>query len=541
MHLQRLILTLLLTLGVLGCGGDTSTTANPDQKILHVGNRSEVEDLDPHLVTGIAEFRALSALFEGLATVDPATSEAVPAAAESWTLSDDGLVYTFTLRKDGAWSNSDPVTAHDFVYAWQRMLSPALGAEYAYLLHCLDNGKAYNEGTLTDFNEVGAKALDEHTLQVTLAHPTPYFLTMQAHYAWFPIHKATIEAHGTMTQRGSTWTRPGNHVSNGPFKLHDWLPDEVLEVTANPNYWNSENVQLDGIAFYPLSNEQTEERSFRTGKLHMTYSIPMFKIDTYKAEQPELLQIHPYLQSYYYRFNCSRPPFDDVRVRQAFGLAIDRERLVRDVLKGGESPAYAFTPPNTAGYTSTHQVSTDATAAKALLAEAGYPNGEGFPTVEILYNTAEADKIIAEAMQSMWKEVLGVDVGLYNQDYKVYLASMSALDYDIARSTWLGDVIHPLNFLECFLAGGGNNRTGWKSADFDAAIQAAYAEVDTDQRNAHLHQAEKILLEEAAITPVFYQTQKFLLDPRVTGFKANIQGIIRWDQLGLSDPPQPVQ
>ena len=535
MEIVKQVVGVLLCCCLVGCG-TPDTTQEVESKVFHVGNRSEVEDLDPHLVTGIAEMRALSALFEGLALVDPATSKAVRGAAKSWTISEDGLVYTFQLQEAGKWSNGDPVTAQDFVYAWQRMLSPELAAEYSYMLHCLKNGRAYNEGTLKDFSQVGVKALGTRVLEVTLENPTPYFLTMQAHYSWFPVHQATIEAFGAMTQRGSAWTRTGNHVSNGPFQLLAWRPDEVLEAVANPKYWNAENVQLDGVSFYPMSNEQTEERSFRKGELQMTYSIPMFRIDTYREEQPEVLQIHPYLQTYFYRFNCSRPPFDDARVRQAFGLAVDRERLVRDVLQGGEAPAYAYTPPNTAGYTPEYKVETNAERAQELLAATGYPGGEGFPKVEILYNSAETDKIIAETMQSMWKEVLGVEVGLYNQDYKVYLASMSALNYDIARSTWLGDVIDPVNFLECFLTDAGNNRTGWSSVDFDGAINAAYAESDPEKRNVHLQRAEKILLEEGAITPVFYQTQKFLLDTRVTGFQANLQGLVRWDQIGLSAP-----
>ncbi len=535
MTIRILITALLLGLGLTACSG---SAPKESANVLNVGNRSEVQDLDPQIVSGIAEHRALSAMFEGLATLDLQTMEPVPAAAESWSVSEDGLHYTFQLRPGAKWSNGDPVTAEDFVWSWQRMLTPALGAEYSYLLHCIRNAKAYNDGSLTDFAEVGVKATGLHTLEVTLEAPTPYFLSMQTHVAWYPVHRATIEAFGTMTDRGSGWTRTGNHVSNGPFKLLEWRPDEVLRTTRNEHYWDAASVKLDGVNYYPISNEQTEERSFRSGRLHLTYSIPMFKIDEYRKTQPEALQIHPYLQTYFYRFNTAAPPFDDVRVRQAFGLAVDREAIVRDVLQAGERPAWFYTPPDTAGYTCDYKVGFDIDRAKELLAEAGYPDGAGLPAVDLLYNTSETDKIIAETVQQMWKKNLNADVRLFNQDYKVYLATMKTLDYNIARSTWLGDVLDPVNFLECFLGGEGNNRTGYASDEFDTAIRAAYAEADTATRLAYLQQAEARLLEDAPITPVYFQTQKFLMAPEVRGLVPNLLGLFRWQDMALAAPAQ---
>lgn len=522
--------------GVLltGCGG--SSTSDADGKVLRVGNRSEVEDLDPQVVSGVAEHRALSALFEGLANLDYATMEPIPGAAASWTVSEDGTVYTFTLQPEGRWSNGDPVTAHDFHYAFHRMLTPALGSKYAYMLHCIKNARAFNEGESDDFDAVGVKVLDERTLEITLEAPTPYFLSMQIHFAWFPVHQKTIEAFGEMAQRGSAWTRAGNHVSNGPFKLKEWRPDEVLKVSRNPEYWKAASVKLDEIQYYPISNEQTEERMFRNGELDITYTVPMHKIEAYRKESPELLQIHPYLGTYFYRFNTSRKPFDDVRVRQAFGLAVDREEIARNVCKAGEQPAYFFTPPNTAGFTSSYQVETNAEKARALLAEAGYPGGAGLPPMEILYNSADADKTIAETVQRMWQETLGVKVTLHNQDYKVYLNTMSELNYDIARSIWIGDVVDPVNFLECFLSKSGNNRTGFASGEFDMAINKAYSEADPEKRKVHLQEAETILLENAVITPVYFHTQKFLMTPNVKGVIPNLLGQYPWGDMDLTEP-----
>lgn len=520
------------TLGVVlgACSSQPAPTAAME---ILVGNRSELEDLDPHLCTGVAEFRALGSLFEGLSTVDPETLAPRPGVAERWDVTPDGLRYTFHLRDNAKWSNSDAVTADDFVFAWQRMLSPGLATEYAYLLHCLKNAKPYNEGTLADFAQVGVKALDPRTLEVMLESPTPYFLSMQVHFAWFPLHRATVEKFGPYDQRGSKWAQSGNHVGNGAFRLDAWHPDEMLRVVRNEHYWDAPNVKPDAVRFLPISNEQTEERMFRSGEMHLTYSVPMHSIETYQREQPEALHLAPYLQTYYYRFNCTRPPFNDVRVRRAFGMAIDREALAKNVLKAGEAPAWFFTPPNIAGYTCAHKVTHDVAAARALLAQAGYPDGAGFPPVELLYNSAEFDKTMSEAIQQMWSEALGVRVNLINQDYKVYLSSMSTMQYDIARSTWLADVADPINFLECFLTGQGNNRTGFASPEYDTHIQAAYAEPDAAKRETSLQAAERLLLEEAPITPVCFMTQKYLKTPRLKGMKSNPIGYIRWQDLSL--------
>lgn len=509
-----------------GCGGNVPEP-NMD-KIFHVGNRSELQDLDPHLCSGVAEFRALGALYEGLCTVDPRTLEPRPGAAATWTISPDGLVYTFQLQPAGKWSDGTPVTADDFVFSWQRMLTPALGAEYAYLLHALKNGKAYNEGKITDFALVGVKALGPLTLEATLEQPVPYFLSMQIHFAWHPVPRQVLERFGTAEQRGSAWTRPGNHVGNGPFKLRDWRPDEVLQTARNEHYWDAANVKPEGISFYPISNEQQEERRFRTGELDMTYTVPMHAITEYAEQRPAELVRAPYFQSYFYRFNCQKPPFNDPRVRLAFSLALDREEIARNVVKAGEAPARALVPPGAAGYTSAFQVTPDLDRARALLAEAGYPGGQGLPPLDLLYNTSETDKLVSEAVQRQWKERLGADVRLLHQEYRVYLASMSALDYDICRSTWAGDVLDPINFLECFLTGGGNNRAGYSSPEYDAAIHKAYAEADRAKRDTLLQAAERRLLEEAPIAPLLFMTQKFLLRPGITGADTNLLGYFRW-------------
>ena len=519
---------LLCSLGACSGGG-----GEEEGMVLKVGNGAEVQNLDPHLVTGVPEHRVLSALFEGLVDLDPETMAPVPAVAASWAVSPDRLVYTFSLRPEAKWSTGDPMTAQDFVYSWRRMLSPNLAAEYAYMLHCVKNAKDYNDGVLDDFEQVGVKALDPRTLEVTLGHPTPYFLSMHTHCAWYPVHGPAIAQHGAMDERDTRWTRAGNHVGNGAFRLAVWSPNEVIRVVRNEHYWDAAKMRLDAVEFYPISNHQTEERSFRADELHITSTVPMYKLEVYGREQRDLLNLTPYLGTYFYRMNVTKPPFDDKRVRQAFSMSIDREELADNVLKGGELPAYSFTPPDTAGYTSTAMVQYDVKRARELLAEAGYPNGAGLPPIEILYNTSDAHKTIAETIQRMWKESLNADVQLLNQDWKVYLSSMDMLDYAVARSAWIGDVVDAVNFLECFLTDGGNNRTGWSSPAFDALIERAYAEPETAERIKVMQEAEALLLDEAPIAPIYFYTWKFLKAREVKGLVPNILGYVRWRDLYL--------
>ena len=524
-----------LGLCVLCCAGFALGCAESGPPALRVGNGTEPQGLDPHTVTGVPEQRILGTLFEGLVDVDPDDLTPVPAVAESWSVSVDGTVYTFTLRPQARWSNGDLVTAHDFVYAWQRILTPALASEYAYMLHCLKNAKDFNEGRITDFEQVGVHALDERTLEATLENPTPYFLSMQIHYTWFPVHRRTIEAFGRMDERGTKWTRPGNLVGNGAYVLERWAPNNIIEVVANEHYWNAAQVRLKRIFFYPIDNLLTEERSFRTGRLHLTESVPLAKVPVYRRKHPELIRIDPYLGAYYYRINVTRPPLDDVRVRRALAMSVDRVAVTKNVLTGGQAPAYAFCVPDTAGYTCASAVPYDLEEARRLLAEAGYPKGAGCPRIELLYNTSQNHKLIAEAVQRMWKEQLNVDVGLLNQDWKVYLDSQNNLDYDVCRAGWIGDFVDPVNFLECFTTGNGNNRTGWSSPEYDACIARAAQTVEQQARFDLFQQAERILLEGAPIIPIYYYTRVYLKSPEVRGWHSNLLGYISFKHLHLGE------
>lgn len=506
--------------------------------ILHRGNGTEPQDLDPQIVTGVPEHHIITALFEGLVAQNPKDLSPEPGMAESWTVSSDQKTYTFKIRANAKWSNGDAFTAQDFVYSWNRILSPGLAGEYAYMLYPVENAEDFNSGKLKDFTKVGVKALDAQTLQVKLKAPTPYFLQLLAHYSTFPVHKTTIEKHGAMDTRGTKWTRPENMVSNGPFVLKQWELNKIIRVEKNPTYWDAQTVTLNGVNFYPTDSQQTEERKFRAGELHVTNEVPLGKIEVYKKENPELIRITPYLGTYYYRMNVTKKPLDNKKIRQALVMAVDRKQIVERVTKGGQIPAESFTPPGTAGYTAEAKIEYNPEKARSLLAEAGFPGGKGLPPIEILFNTSESHKVIAEAVQQMLKKELGVDVQLVNQDWKVYLNSQKTLNYHVSRAGWIGDYVDPNNFLDMWVTGGGNNQTGWSNARYDGLIREASQTGDTAKRMAAFQAAEKILLEELPVLPVYTYTRVYLIRPEVQGWESNIldQHPYKYIRLGGAAP-----
>ena len=469
------------------------------------------------------EHKIISALMEGLVLKDSATLEPVPGVAQSWQISDDGLVYTFHLRENARWSNGDPHNAHDYVWSWWRALQPALGNLYAYMYFPIENAKAYYEGKISDFSQVGIRALDDHTLEVRLENPIPFFLQLLDHYSLFPVHRPTVEKFGRADQRGTRWTFEGNLVGNGAFQLKEWKINRYLSVERNPYYWGADQVQLNQIYFYPTENITTEERMFRAGQLHYTYEVPVDKIPVYRDKQSSALQISPYLGSYFYRFNTRVEQLKDRRVRRALAMAVDRQKIADQILKAGQIPAYAITPPDTMGYSPQSDLHYNPQAARELLAEAGYPDGQGFPITEILYNTQEEHRKVAVAIQQMWKETLNIDVVLLNQEWKVYLDSVSSGNYAIARAGWIGDYVDANNFLDMWICGGGNNRTGWCNPDYDRMIlQQAPKAASQEERLQIFTQAEKLLLEEMPVIPLYIYVSKHLVSPSVKNFPKNI-------------------
>jgi len=529
------VLSVIILVGLTGCGGgESNVSAGNKTGTLYWGNGTEPQSLDPQIATGVPEHHIISAVMEGLVLKDRKTLEPRPGVAESWDISDDGRVYTFYLRDNARWSNGDSHTAHDYAWSWWRALQPALGNLYAYMLFPVENAQQYYEGDISDFNQVGVKALDDRTLQVTLKYPTPYFLQLLDHYSLFPVHQATIEKFGDADQRGTRWTYEGNLVGNGPFQLVDWKINRRIVVQRNPHYWDKENVSLNEIIFIPIENIVTEERMFRAGQLHVTSSLPADKISVYREAKDPELRIAPYLGTYYYRLNVRKPQLKDPRVRRALAMTVDRQKLVDNITKGGQLPAYAMTPPGTMGYFPKSDLKFDPQGAKKLLADAGYPNGEGFPPTEILYNTNEGHRKVAVALQDMWKKHLNIDIRLLNQEWKVYLDSESAGQYEISRAGWIGDYVDPNNFLDLFLCGGGNNRTGWCNEEYDRLIlDVAPSMSSHSERLEVFQQAEKILLDDMPIIPIYTYTTVQLVDSSVKNFDANIMNAASYKDLYL--------
>lgn len=504
---------------------------------LLLGNLAEPTDLDPHTSITYTDQNVILALFEGLTALDEKTSRAVPGVAERWDVSDDGRTYTFHLRPAARWSNGDAVTARDFAYSFERILSPGLASEYSYLLWPIRGAQAFNRGDVKPFADVGVTVVDDHTLRLTLERPTPYLLALAANPVWFPVHRATIEKFGRIDQRSTAWTRPGNLVGNGAFTLAEWLPNARIVVSKNAHYWGAAANTLEKIVFLPTENPDVEERGFRTGQVHITYGVPIEKIARYRETAPEQLRLDPFLQTFFLRFNVTRPPLDRPEVRQAIALAIDREALARAVLRGSRLAAPHFTPPGCAGYTAEARVGFDLAKARALLADAGFPNGEGLPVLEFQFRNDDTQPKVAEAIQSMLGQI-GVRVSLAPFEQKTWLQNQQSLAYTIVFSAWVGDFADPATFLDLFAGGGGNNWTGWADAEYDRWLQEASRLTDSNARFALFQRAEARLLAQAPITPLFFGARTYLINPAVKNWEPALLGFHRYQFVRL-EPAAP--
>jgi oligopeptide transport system substrate-binding protein len=488
------------------------------EQILYRGNTSEPESLDPYLVRGAMEWTIVGGLFEGLVTPDLATLEPTPGVAERWEVSADGLTYTFHLRKNAAWSDGTPVTARDFEYGARRLLAPRLGASHAEAnLFFVRGARDYQAGRTKDFATVGVKAPDERTVVFTLARPTPFFLS--ALYLFFPVPQATVEKFAAMDDRVNNWIRPGHLVGNGPFQLKSWRQNQGVVVEKNPRYWDAARVRLKEIHFLPIENTSAEENAFRTGQLHMTGLVPLNKIEVYEKEQPEVLKVVDDRGVYFYSLNIAKPPLNDRRVRMALALAVDRERLTKQVVKGGKVPAWNFTPAGMGGYTARAKLAFDPERARALLAEAGFAGGKDFPAMELLVDAREHHRIIAEAVQQMWRQHLGIAVTLRNEETQVLNTSKRSMDFQAVRGSWNATTYQdPFFFLGAWQTGGLYNEAKWSNAEFDRMIDGTWT-VDAAAREKAFQRAEEIFLDEVPAIPLFFSTQTMLMSPSVKGWQ----------------------
>jgi len=519
-----LALVILLTASLLAGCSTPSNTAKQSEKVLRYSAGAEPRTLDPRKSTGTPDTTIEAQLFEGLTALD-AKETAVPAVAERWDVSADGLKYTFYLRSNAKWSNGDAVTAHDFVYSWTTALSPDLASEYAYQLYYIKNGEAFNKGQVKA-EDLGIKALDDRTLEVTLENPTAYFLTLLAFHTYYPVHKKTVEAN-------SNWaTDVKTMISNGPFAITNWVHNSKIEFIKNVHYWDAGKVKLTKLEFFLTDSSTTELAMFDNGQIDIGDNPPTTEFSRLKKENK--LVIKPFLGTYFYSFNVTSPPFDNIKVRKAFSLAINREAIINNITKGEQKAALSWIPPGLQDSKAAdfRQIGgnflkdNDIETAKQLLAEAGYPGGKGLPPITLIYNTNEMHKAIAEAVQEMWKKQLGVTVVLANQEWKVFLDNRHKGFYQIARNGWIGDYADPMTFLDMFMSDSGNNEAQYKNPEYDKLVAFAKSTGDLALRQKALHDAEKLLFDDAVFAPIYFYTRPSVIKPGVKGYIRSVLGTL---------------
>ena len=558
--LSFVLISVFLVVALLGTVSCKATKGSLQEVTYNLG--TEPATIDPALSQGIPEANVILQVFDGLTRIDK-NNMPQPAIAESWVISDDQKTYTFTLR-DASWTDGTPITAYDFEYAWIRALSPETASQYAYQLYYVKGGEAFNmsikSGTkyyvqavdakgnpvtksvggkdvavpdmtkeIDPSKDVGVTALDAKTLQVVLESPTVYFLNLTAFPTLMPVCKAVVSTN-------DKWAADvTNFVTDGPFKLTEWSHNDKMTFVKNPTYWDKDTVKLSKITYLMVTDESTALSMFQNGQMDVGSTVPL-------SELPKLVasgdaKIFPYLGTYYYMFNVTKKPFDDVRVRKALTLAIDRNAIATSITQGGQVPALAYVPNGIADAVAgsdfrtvggTFYKDADIAAAKALLAEAGYPDGKGFPAFTLLYNTSNAHKSIAEAIQQMWSKNLGISCTLKVEEWGVYLDDRNNLNYQVARAGWIGDYMDPNTFLDMFVTNGGNNGTGWSNKTYDDLISKAKVTTDPVARMATLHDAEKILMTDLPIMPIYFYTNPVLITKHVMNFYQSTLGFVDW-------------
>lgn len=492
--------------------------------VLLVGNGAEPRTLDPHLLVGIPESNIVSALSEGLVVQDPEGVDAVrPGVAASWSHSPDFRRWTFNLRKDARWSDGQPLTAADFVYSFQRILAPQLKADGADLLFVIRNARAYNRGEIADFGAVGIAAPSPHRLELTLEYPAPYLLPMLAGIAFVPVNRAAVEAGGAADSRANRWAAAGRYVGNGPFVLTVWDPGRTITVERNPQYWDVDRVGLNAIRFVPIESPSLEVEAFLRGELHVTDGVPVADEARIQGSRPDALMRDDVLTNETYSLNTSRPPLDDVRVRRALALAIDRPALIRH-LQVRAIATGGLVPPGMPGYAEVAPPSPDPLAARALLAQAGYPGGRGFPALGLLVNRQPVNERTAAIVAQQWRDTLGITVDVEVERWADYLARVERREFAIARAGWVAGYLDPGSLLDLMLGDGPSNETGWSDPGFDALLAEARMRPDRASRMAAMRRAEDRMLAQQPIIPLMRQTPAYLLDPRVKGWGRGANG-----------------
>lgn len=508
--------TLALGAGVLSVPAFAETVYNR-------GSAAEPESLDPHKTSTVYEAHVLRDLFQGLIMQDK-KANIIPGAAESWTVSDDGTVYTFKLRKDAQWSDGSPVTAGDFVFAFQRLEDPATAAEYASMLYPIKNAEAVNSGKAKP-EEIGARAVDDHTLEVTLNAPTPYFLEMLTHQATYPVNKASMD------KLGAEWVKPGNLVSNGAYTLAEWVPNDHIKLVKNPKFWDADTVKIDVVNYIPTEDRSSAMKRFEAGELDSYDDLPTEQLADLKAKFGDQIRVGPYLGTYYFSIKTDKAPWDNVELRNAISMAIDRDFIADKVWQNSMLPGYSMVPPGIEGYTPAIAKYADMSQidredeAKKIFEKLGYTPDKPLK-MQIRYNTSENHKNTAVAIQEQLKP-LGVEVSLLNTDTKTHYAFLQEKgDYDVARAGWIADYKDPETFLGIARKASGNNYSDYDSPAFEAAMdKAAAAGGNPEERMKDLAAAERILVDEVGNIPILYYSYHDIISPKLHGFEDNVMDV----------------
>ncbi len=530
---KNLTISFLVTFSLLlmACGGGAKEEMS-EKKVLTFNIGADPKTIDPQLNSASDGGYVINNTFEGLMRMD-ADGMVMPATAESYELSEDGKTYTFKIRESAKWSDGEPVKASDFEYAWKRALDPMVASEYSFQLFYVEGGQEYFNGEI-GVEGVKIQSLDDKTLEVTLAAPTAYFLALTTFYTLMPVREDIV------AKKPEGWAKdPELAVSNGPFVVTEYIPSDKIVAKRNEYYWNADEVELDEVVFTEIVEATTALTAYENGEIDLILSVPLQEIPRLRLEDPTM-RIEPYVAVYYYIFNVDRAPTDNLDVRKALTYAIDRTAIVEQVTKAGQAPATGYVPPGLSDSQGNDfrelagdygiSVTADVEKAKKHLAMAGYPDGEGFPEITLMYNTSEGHKAIAEAIQAMWKENLGIDVALLNQEWAVFQDTRHVGNFEIARAGWIGDYADPMTFLDLWTSYSGNNDAQWKwtkdgkfpeNKEYDEAIEASKRTLGPE-RDALLLKSENLMMENLITMPIYYYTAVFMVNEAVTGWERDI-------------------
>jgi len=530
----------------------------PTENILRIANGAEPRSLDPHRSAGVPEGKIFKNTCEGLAEYDPRTLAPLPALALDWQTGDGAKSWVFRLRRDGRFSDGQKITAHDFVYSWRRIIDPNTASPYASLLYYVKNGQAIAEGRFRlaaaqgfvpdpkdpthplalgedDLKDpavaklaagrarvpytpadLGITALDDYTVRVEMEGPTAFFPKMTPHYAFCVVPRQAIE------KWGDRWSEPAHTVASGAFRVVEYTPYSQVVLAPNPHYWDRARVKLDRVYLLPVQETAQNANLYRAGEVDVITSGNLPPTLVRELRRYRDYQTGTWFNTYYYDLNVRRKPFTDLRVRRALNLAVDKRAIAEKFLGRGEQPATTFVPPGVAGYVPPAGPGYDPAAARRLLAEAGFPGGRGFPKITLYYNTQEAHRTVAEAVQRMWKQELGITVELQNEEWQTFQARRERRDYDIARDAWIGDYVDPSTFLALMAEDTLNNHPGWVDPRYSELLKRANAEADDTKRNALLREAEAYMLDQMPIVPVYFYSLFYLKKPWVDGWYPNL-------------------